>query len=248
MNNTNITSKSNFTVLAIILAVGLIIAAWILSSTWRYVSRSNVTITVTGSASENITSDFAVWRGTFSAEANSLTDAYAKLKLSKDKVSSYLQSKGFPNEKTVMSSINTSTLYASDNQGLPTSIITGYRLSQDVSIESNDIKKIDNLSREVTELINDGIEITSLPPEFSYTKIGELKVDLIGRAAMDAKVRAEKIAESTGNSVGEVRSSKMGVMQINAKNSTEVSDYGINNTSSIDKTATAVVSMSFSIK
>ena len=114
MNNTNVTNKSNFTVLAIVLAIGFIIGAWIISSTWRYVSRSNVTITVTGSASENITSDLAIWRGSFSAESNTLVDAYAKLKLSNDKVSSYLLSKGFTQDKIIMSSINTMNLYEND--------------------------------------------------------------------------------------------------------------------------------------
>ncbi|MDQ3019609.1 MAG: SIMPL domain-containing protein [Bacteroidota bacterium] len=248
MNNTNYVNKSNFTILAIILAVGFIIGAWILSSTWRYVSRSNVTITVTGSASENITSDFAIWRGTFSAESNTLADAFAKLKASKEKVNNYLLSKGFNQDKIVMSSINTTNLYVNDNQGIPTNLISGYRLSQDVSIESNDVGKIDNLSREVTDLINEGVEINSLPPEFLYTKLGDLKIKMIGRASRDAKERAEQIAQSTENGIGEVRSSRMGVMQINAKNSTEISDYGINNTSSLEKTVTAVVNVSFSIK
>jgi len=248
MNNTNVTSKSNFTVLAIVLAIGFIIGAWIISSTWRYVSRSNVTITVTGSASENITSDFAIWRGSFSAESNTLVDAYAKLKSSNEKVTNYLLSKGFTQDKIIMSSINTMNLYTNDREGIPTNQISGYRLSQDVSIESNDVNKIDRLSREATELINEGVEFNSLSPEFLYTKLGDLKIRMIGKASADAKERAEQIAESTGNSIGEVRSSKMGVMQINAKNSTEVSDYGMNNTSSLEKTVTSVVNVSFSIK
>jgi hypothetical protein len=107
---------------------------------------------------------------------------------------------------------------------------------------------IDRLSREASELINQGIDFNSNPPEFLYTKIADLKVEMIGLASQDAKIRAEQMAKSTGNEVGEVRSSKMGVIQINAKNSTDVSDYGINDTSSLEKTIRAVVSMSFSIE
>jgi uncharacterized protein len=70
---------------------------------------------------------------------------------------------------------------------------------------------------------------------------------MIGLASKDAKVRAEQIASSTGDNIGDVRSSKMGVIQINAKNSTDVSDYGNNDTSSLIKTITAVVSISFAI-
>ncbi|HMQ68658.1 MAG TPA: SIMPL domain-containing protein [Ignavibacteria bacterium] len=248
MENPDQSKRPNMTMLAVILAAGFIIGSLIISSTWKYVSRSSITVNVTGSASENIISDLAVWSGSFSAEAGTLKDAYARLKDNNSKVTSYLVSKGFPADKIVMSSINTSTIYVNDNQGMQTNQISGYRLYQDVSIESNDVYKIDKLSREITELINEGVEINSLTPSFLYTKLGDLKIKMIGQAALDAKERAKQIAESTGNDIGEVRSSRMGVMQITAKNSTEVSDYGMNNTSSLEKTVTSVVNVSFSIE
>lgn len=240
--------KPALTIVAVILSLGLIITAAILANTWRYVSRSNVTITVTGSASKDIKSDYAIWRGSISNEAPTMQDAYSRLKTSNDKVKAYLVSKGFPADKISVSAINTTTLYVNNEQGYPTNQVTGYRLTQDLTVESNDVDGIDRLSREATELINEGIEITSPTPEFLYTKIGDLKVQMIGLAAEDAKQRAEQIANSTNNKIGEVRSSRMGVIQINAKNSTEISDYGMNNTTSIDKTITVVVNMSFSIK
>lgn len=241
-------NKNRNTVAAVTLALGFIIGALIISATWRYVSKSNATITVTGSVSKDIKSDYAIWRGSFSSEAFTLQEAYSKLKENNRKVTEYLVSKGFAADKIVISAINTTTLYVNNDQGYPSNEISGYRLSQDVSTESNEIDRIDRFSRESTELINEGIEFNSLPPEFLYTKLGDLKVELIGLAAKDAKDRAEQIAKSTDDKIGEVRSSKMGVIQINAKNSTEISDYGMNNTSSIDKTITVVVNMSFSIK
>ena len=125
--------------------------------------------------------------------------------------------------------------------------IIGYNLSQSVTVESQDVEKIDKLSRMITELINQGIAINSQAPKFLYTKLSDLKIEMIGLASQDAKTRAEQIAKATGNSIGDVRSSRTGVMQVNAKNSTEVSDYGINDTSSLEKTITAVVNVSFSI-
>ena len=89
--------------------------------------------------------------------------------------------------------------------------------------------------------------IESRAPQFYYTKIGDLKIEMLGEAAKDAKERAEKIAASTGNSIGSVRSARMGVLQITAADSTEVSDSGIYDTSSIDKDMTAVVNVSFAV-
>jgi len=247
--------KNNFTLVAVIWAIGFIAAALIISSTWRKVASNNVTIAVTGSASKQIKSDLGIWDGTFANESSSMTDAYAKLKESNVKVKNYLVSFGFPEDKIVFSSINTRTLYEgkakNDMYGLgevSTGKVIGYSLSQSVSVESQDVDKIEKLARTVTELINQGIAISSQSPRFMYTKLSDLKIEMIGLASQDAKIRAEQIAKATGNSVGDVRSSKTGVMQINAKNNTEVSDYGMNDVSSLEKTITSVVNVSFSLK
>ncbi|MFA5012050.1 MAG: SIMPL domain-containing protein [Ignavibacteria bacterium] len=247
-------SRNNYLPFAVILAIGFIIAAFIISGTWRKVASSNVTIAVTGSASKEIKSDLGIWDGSFSNESPSMTDAYAKLLETNSKVKNYLVSFGFPEEKIVFSSINTTELYEQKSRGemylgesYSTGKVIGYRLTQNVSVESQEVEKIDRLSRTVTELINQGISINSNPPRFLYTKLSDLKIEMIGLAAQDAKTRAEQIAKATGNSVGDVRSSKTGVMQINAKNSTEVSDYGVNDVSSLEKTITAVVNVSFSL-
>lgn len=241
-------NKSSLTTFAVIMALGLVITGMIIGNTWRKVSRSNVTITVTGSAQKEIRSDLAVWNGSFSNESRTLTEAYSELQKSNSKVKNYLISKGFPQDKIIFSAVNTSTIYGLNKDGSRSNEITGYRLTQDVSIESGEVDKIDQLSREATELIIQGVEFSSNPPEFYYTKLSDLKIEMIGLASKDAKMRADQIANSTGNTVGEVRSSRMGVIQINSKNSTDVSDYGINDVSSLEKTITAVVTVSYSIE
>ena len=75
-----------------------------------------------------------------------------------------------------------------------------------------------------------------------------MKIEIQAEAAKDALVRADRIADATDRSLGALRSARMGVLQITAKNSNEVSDYGMNDVSSIDKVITAVVSASFQIR
>jgi hypothetical protein len=60
-------------------------------------------------------------------------------------------------------------------------------------------------------------------------------------------VRAQQVASSTGSSIGSVRTARMGVMQITAADSNEVSDAGINDTSSLEKDITAVVNVGFAV-
>jgi len=116
-----------------------------------------------------------------------------------------------------------------------------------MEVRSGDVDKIAVIAREATELINQGILIESNAPQYYNTKIGDLKIEMLGEAAKDAKTRAEQIANSTGNSIGAVRSAKMGVLQITPPDSTEVSDSGMYDTSSIEKDMTAVVNISFGV-
>lgn len=245
------TNKKGYLGAAIILALGFFLGAYLISGTWKSVSRNNITISVTGSASKHIKSDLAVWSGSFSVEAVDMVTAYTKLEESQKKVKEYLLAKGFTEDVIKFSSVNSSPVYegGDDYYGkTSTKKKVGYSLSKELTIESNDVDKIELLSRQATELILQDVDFDSRKPMFYYTKLSDLKIEMIGLASEDAKLRAEQIAKSTGDKVGEVRSSKTGVMQINAKNSTEVSDYGVNDVSSLEKTITAVVSITFSIK
>jgi hypothetical protein len=87
-----------------------------------------------------------------------------------------------------------------------------------------------------------------LAPNYFYTKLDELKIEMLATATENAKQRAENMAKASGNRIGFMRSARMGVFQITSPNSTDVSDSGINDTSSIEKKVTAVVSVTFSIE
>lgn len=229
------------------LAVGIVLASVVFA--WAYTKNKNAdqTITVTGSAKKRITSDLVVWRASVSYQGAQLSEAYGALKDKVPRVRAYLVSKGIADEQIVVSSVSTKTMQEKDENGEETGRVNGYVLTQTVEVRSPEVEKVTKISREVTELIDQGILLESQAPEYSYTKLGELKIAMLGEAANDAKVRAQRIAESTGSSVGSVRSARMGVMQITAADSNEVSDYGVNDTSSLEKDITAVVNVSFSV-
>lgn len=235
-------------IVAAVLALGVIISSVILTGGIVKIKAKENVISVTGSAKKQIKSDLVKWRGNFSVQANSMQDAYSQLKTSESKVKEYLKKQNIGEKDMVFSSIYTMTNYAVLPNGQMSSQVDSYRLSQTVEVTSGDVDKITQISRQSTELINQGVEFQSNPPEYYYTKIADLKVDMLSLATKDAKVRAQKIAESTGSKIGSIKSAKMGVLQITPLYSTEVSDMGINDTSSIDKEITAVTTCQFEIQ
>jgi hypothetical protein len=209
--------------------------------------RGDQIITVTGSARKRIRSDLVIWKAGVSYQAPVLADAYRSLAESVPRVKSYLIGKGVPEDQITISSISSQTLQARNEQGENTGQITGYSLRQELEVRSSDVDKIARIAREATELINQGILLESMAPAYHYTKLGEEKITMLAEAARDAKERAERVAESTGSSIGSVRTARMGVMQITPADSNEVSDYGMNDTSSLEKDITAVVNVGFEI-
>ncbi len=60
-------------------------------------------------------------------------------------------------------------------------------------VQSNDVNKVDRITREATELIENGVEFTSQPPFFYNTKLSQVKMDLLARASADAKQRQKPL-------------------------------------------------------
>ena len=205
-------------------------------------------ITVTGSAQKQIKSDYAVWTGSFSRREILMADAYKKLGEDLEKVQKYLVGQEITQKDIIINQIETETVYKKNEKGNDTNTIEGYRLKQSVELRSNDVDKIARISREATGLINEGIEFYSGSPDYSYTILDELKVEMLAKATENAKLRADNMVKATGNKIGFMRSAKMGVFQITPVNSTEISDWGVNDTSSLEKKVTAVVNASFSIE
>ena len=235
---------------AIIFSVAIVLAAYFLGSS--YVSRANPdgVISVTGSGSENFTSDLIVWEGRFSRSSANLEQAYSQLNSDKESVRTYLTTKGIKPENIVFNSVQ--TIEQQENQyqngNYVGSIFKGYELIQSVKIESNNVELIENVSREITELLNKGVQFNSSPPRYYYTKLADLKIEMISKATEDARVRAERIAKNSGGKLGELKSANMGVFQITGQNSGE--DYswsGAYNTADKRKTASITMRLEYEI-
>ncbi len=238
-------------IVAIIIGLSAIIAFAVIGHAYKYRSTAMETIVVTGLAEKDFNSDLIVWEGSYSRKSIDLKSAYAALKADENAIRLYLSKKGINSSEMIFSSVTinkqfTPTQYQNGRSTTP--VFTGYNLVQTVKIESADVDKIDKISREATELIENGIEFNSSPPLFYNTKLNEVKMELLGKASADAKARAETIAKNAGSSLGKLKKATMGVFQITGKNSNENYSYGgVFNTSSKYKTGSITIRMEFAV-
>jgi len=235
----------------IIIGLAIIITALIVSFALnKRITRSEV-ISVTGLGKKDFTSDLIVWKGRVTRKNMDLQKAYQELDSDNLKIKEYLIENGVDEEEIVFSAVDISQDYEYfyDKNNMQKREFTGYRLNQTIQIESKDVDNIEDISRQVTELINLGIEFYSQPPEYYYTKLAELKLEMIASATEDARLRAEKIAINSGSKIGKLKQARMGVFQIIAQNSSEDFSWGGSfNTSSKMKTATITMKLEFGIR
>ena len=206
-------------------------------------------ITVTGSATRRIRSDSIVWEASVRARDPGMTAAYKKLASDMPVLMQFVKAHGVPDSEVTPSATSISEVHPRDQNGVyQEDQVVAYIAEQRITVVSSDIPKVEKISREVTELLDKGIYVHSEAPLYIYTKLAELKIQMLAEASKDARLRAEKIAENTGAALGGLLSSRMGVLQINPAFSTEVSAEGNNDKTTLDKDVLGVVTASFAVK
>lgn len=235
---------------AISLGLSLIISVLILASSYLNRNQATELIKVTGLGKKDFTSDLIVWDGTFSALSLDLQKAYEKVKNDKALIQAYLKEAGIAEDEILFSAININKEYnySYDQNGRQQRSFIGHRLTQKVEIESKEVNKVEETSRKITELINQGVELYSNSPRYYYTQLTDLKIEMIAAATQDATLRAEQIAKNAKADLGELKQARMGIFQIIGQNSNE--DYswgGTFNTTSKMKTATITMKLEFEV-
>lgn len=229
--------------LGLIIVVGMLLGAKIVTNN---IGQSG--IAVTGSAYEVVTSDSATLRLDLSTRNASKAAAYAALKNQIPMVKSYLLENGVKESEITVSAPTNYITNKYTPSGNITNEIAYYNFNQIISIKSDDIEKIKKLSIDAQSLVDKGININTNTPEYNYSKLADLKIKLLGEATKDAKVRATQMLKATNNRPGKIKSVKMGVFQITSPTSNDVSDWGINDTSTVEKKVTAVANVVFAVK
>jgi hypothetical protein len=229
------------------LAAGFVLSSMLTTTTWLKVKNSQF-IMVKGSTQKDVSFDLVIWHGSFAASAPTLLEAQRQLKDARTRVGQFLNDHGVTNFTFAAIGIEEMSASMKDANGWTQQHTAGYRLTQTVRVESGNLARITGLDGESTALVESGVLFTTLPPQYIYTKLGAEKAGLLADATKDARVRAEQIAVQGGRRIISLHDAEMGVFQITPLHSSQTSWDGENDTTSREKTITAVVTATFLLK
>lgn len=238
---------------SLLLAVGLVVAALVgIRGFERVRSLEASVLDVTGSADRVVTSDQVKWLGGFSRRvaADSLGDGYRRMSEDLDEVLAVLADAGFDRGDLSIRPVSVISVYRECFDGGPDCVreVVGYELEQWFTLSSDQVDTVTQLAQDAQPFVDAGLNYQTISLEYYYSELAAARPELLAEAIRDAQLRAEAIASATGARVGHLRSADSGVFQVTQLNSTEVSSFGMYDTSTIEKRITAVVHASFALR
>jgi uncharacterized protein len=229
-----------------LLAIGVafVLVAHSVGATVRDVRHTRDTLGVTASARVPIRANLVRWPLTVSAESATTAAAARRLRRDSTLVRRFLLGAGIPAD-AITSSVIASTQIVTRLPHRRRRV--SYRVSQELEVRTKQIDVVEAAATRVGSLLERGVAVSAEPLAYLSTELAQAKLTALERATAEARRRAEILAHGLGGKLGRMRSSSQGVYQVTPRDSTDVSDYGINDTSSRDKDVNAVVSATFAV-
>lgn len=227
-------------------------SAYLLSWGIRHFSGGDPLVRVTGLSERSITSDLIILPIVIKSHAVNQPLAYEVLQDAKVKTLTFLKKHGLEDKELTIGSISVEEIKKEMWDSTRNTYVTvdglGYSLSMPITIKSSKVDKVEGIMSSISELIASSVDLTVGIPRYHYTKLNALKAEMLKEASADALNRARIIAEGGGGSLGDLKSTTMGVFQIvGLYEDEEYSWGGSYNTTSKYKTASVTVKANYEI-
>jgi len=209
-------------------------------------ARAGNSVTVTGQARTSASADNAVW--TLNAQESSQTAAaaVAKVENSVAALTKYLTGGGIPATAIQTGGVNTNAINEYIN-GNETGRILSYQANQSVTVRSNDVNLVNSLSNGIGTLLQTGVNINNYGPQYYISNLASLRPTLLAQAMVDAKERGISMTKAVGTKLGSMIAVSSGPVQVTSPDSVDTSAGGMYDTTTIPKTVTVTVSVSFKV-
>ncbi len=207
---------------AVILSVGIMMSGYLLGNGLLRAKEAERAVTVRGLAEQDVTADLATWTISYAATSPSLTTAQAKMREDTATIEKFFGDLGFPADALQPTGANvSSTTYDG---------VTSYTVRQRLSLRTTDIKRAQKAVSRQFDLVNRGVLLEEgSAMSYSFTKLNEIKPEMVAEATRDARTSAEKFAQDSGTSVGPISEATQGYFTIEARDG-DSSGWGVSDT------------------
>ena len=234
------------------LTAGIVGSAWMLSRFMLKVQKTTEkNIRVKGVAERMVRSDLGSFRCSVWVKAKTIPEGYTELNKVAETLRKKLLDFGF-DASEFSDEIDYNAQYRTEKtvengKTVSREYFDHYRFTYTVGVRTAKVDLIAQNHLKLYELTKDKININVNSPEYYISQPEQYKLALVDEASASATQRARTVADKCGSTLGPLLTARQGVIQITRPASNDTSDYGVYDTSSIDKVMRLVVTLEFSL-
>jgi hypothetical protein len=218
---------------ALLLAVGIAAAGWLVGRAIVAPRQGERFVTVKGLAEKDVKADLALWPMRFVATGNDLGQVRATITGDEAAVRKFLADGGVPADGISVNALEVTDLFAQAYRSGP--VENRYIVAETLLVRSADVDRIGRLAQKVGDLVAAGVVLSNegqpVRPVFLFTKLNEVKPAMVAEATANARAAAAEFARNSGTGLGGIRQASQGLFQILARDEAP----GINEPNEIDK-------------
>jgi len=211
-----------------IIAAAAILAAGILAGGYFtghgfYMSRmADRYVTVKGLAEKDVAADLAVWNIKLAATGDVLADVQGKTEADKKELLAFLKAQGVEDSEIQDSQFTVIDLMAQQYRS-ERAEQSRFIVNYSVALRTNDVAKIKAISQKTGDLVKKGLVLAdNAGPTYIFTKLNEIKPEMIATATKNARAAAEQFAKDSGSNVGGIRRASQGIFSIETRDGAPV--------------------------
>lgn len=209
---------SKYFVPSIIISLAFVLGCFLLGNKWVESKSSSRFVTVKGLSERKVQANSAWYSINSQFGANNTNEIQDRISWLETEIKTYFKKYKFTDDEINVPEIN---VYANNYQNAP----AAYNASVNISVNTNDIAKVQAASKSISDLISKGILVQSdkwaSGPKYYFTEFKKLKTDMLAEATKEAKKAADEFATNSGSTVGKIKRANQGVFQILPGNQTK---------------------------
>lgn len=213
-------SQSAVIALGFLIMLGFIALGYQLADAAIRFKEYERTVVVKGLSEKEFPADTVIWPIQFSQASNQLEQLYTDIQRSTDKIRAFLLDAGIADSEITISS-PAITDKSAQQYGGGTRAEFRYTAIQTVTVYSNKVNQVRQLMNQLSVLGKQGIVFIGNNyegrPEYLFSRLNEIKPDMIEEATTNARAVAAKFAEDSRSQLGKIKRARQGQFSISER-------------------------------
>jgi hypothetical protein len=213
-------NKTSALILGIFIFLGLSVLGYLLGNAAVEFKQFDRSVTVKGLSEREYQADIVLWPIKFTAAGNNLESLYNAIESNTSKIVSFLATKGIHADEITIASPAITDKSAQQYGGNARAEFR-YTAFQTVTVYSKNIDIVREVMSSLPQLGKQGIVITGgnydTQTEYIFTRLNDVKPEMIEEATRKAREVAEKFASDSQSTLGKIKRASQGQFSISAR-------------------------------